>query len=116
MDTAKNDLLSRNLQEITEENVIQSHLLQMLKTLASQSSKKILKLIVKKLQAFMRDKSFNFRAGSILASFCSYLVNSIYSEAFDVFFNNLYDTLREFKDSQQCRLSTGNFLKIKNIC
>lgn len=68
---------SLNNHDVTEENVTQVHVIQMLKVLVTQSSKKILKLIVRKLKEFMQDKNFDNRSGDIIASVCGFLVVSV---------------------------------------
>lgn len=93
-------LFSRNMSEATEENVIQSHLVQMTKVLVNQSSVKILKLIIRKLKSYMNEKTFDFRSGIVVSSLCGFLANSINSEeAFETFFSDVYTTLKQFKHS-----------------
>lgn len=84
---------------MAEDNVLQGHLIQMLKVLVAQSSKKILKvvfflvhifilfifliflfsiqMILKKIKSFMNEKSFDKRSGAIVGSFCGFLTTSV---------------------------------------
>ena len=79
IDYLSSDLASQGAQTntITEENYSHSHVLQTLKVLVYQSSKKILQTIIKRLIERFKHSSFNARAGKILSIFCGYLVKSV---------------------------------------
>lgn len=68
---------SRDHSTVTDENVTQVHVVQMLKVLVSQSSRSILKLITKKVLKFINGSSFNIKAGDILAYLVGFLVGSV---------------------------------------
>ena len=86
------------------ENVYQAHMIQTLKILIRQSSKQYLKLILNKLRNYMSGNIYNTRAGRILASMCSCLVQSgIKTEAFELLFDDVYDNLSKIKDQQVAR-------------
>jgi len=104
METTNDNFLSKNLQEITEENVIQSHMLQMMKVFVIQASGRVLKTVVKKVRVFIEGKSFSFRSGSVIGAFCGYLAVSPVGgkEAFETFFNYLYITLKAYRNTKEC--------------
>ncbi len=106
MESTNANFLSRNLQEMTEENVIQSHMLQMMKVFVCQASARVLRSVVKKVRAFIEGKSFSFRSGSVIGAFCGYLATSPVGgkEAFSVFFDDLYATLKAYKNTKECNV------------
>lgn len=94
----------KDFMSFTEENYNQSHVIQTLKVLVYQSSRKILKLMIKRLTSLFKERHFNTKAGDILSSFCGYLVKSGYGrEAFEIFFNHVYDNLTKYKDTKECK-------------
>ena len=60
-------------------------------------------MILKKLKSFIHEKNFDFRSGDVVATFCGFLAcSAISTEAFDTFFNYVYENLKEFKESKSC--------------
>ena len=88
---------SKNL----DESVYQIQLINTIKILIRQSSKPILKIILNKIGNYINGNSFNARSGRILANICGLLAwnKNTGQQAFDQFFNYVYDNLSKIKDS-----------------
>ena len=76
------------------------HIINSIKILVRQSSKDILKLIIKKTQLYLAGSTFNARAGRILCSLITYLTFTDYGkEAFDIFFKYVYENLSKIRNN-----------------
>lgn len=95
-----------------DENYYQAHIIHTSKVLIRQSSKQILKLIFNKISNYINGNNFIARAGRILSSICGYLCTApnFSQYAFDSFFKDVYESLRNFKEEKNCKNFFINYL------
>ncbi|RNA36559.1 proteasome activator complex subunit 4 isoform X2 [Brachionus plicatilis] len=85
---------SRVSSALTDENVTQVHIVQMLNVLVNQSSSLILKVIVDKTFNYLNGRVFNAKSGEIIVYLIGSLVSSSYGrKAFEKFFQYLYENM-----------------------
>lgn len=94
-----------NSNKNADENYYQAHIIHTSKVLIRQSSKQILKLILNKISNYINGNNFIARAGRILSSICGYLctAQNFGQFAFENFFTEVYESLRNFKEGKNCK-------------
>lgn len=105
LDTANQaSYFSRVNNNLTDENVTQVHIVQMLNVLVNQSSCHILKTIVEKTFNFINGRVFNAKSGDIVVYLIGYLVSSSYGlKAFPKFFQYVYDNMINLSKMKNCK-------------
>jgi len=82
------------------EDLPNSYLIQTIRTIIRQSSKEILKIILNKVDKYIRGNTFNVRAGRIVSSICGNLSTSgIKEQALSTFLDYIHENLSKIKNS-----------------